>query len=87
MTEGQKYIRFMRAFDGLAQGKGLRGQVVDKDNYGRIFDIDALLAHTRFDSRLVFDESDIPQVKAAFVRVRKRYPSNSINECVEALLR
>jgi hypothetical protein len=86
MTEGQKYVRFMLAFDGLAVGKDLTGRVIDKDDYGRDFAIDALLTDTTFVSRRVFDDSDIDQVKAAFAAVGKRYPGNSIEKCVVALL-
>ena len=43
MTEGQKYLRLMLAFDGLAEGKGMTGRVIDKDDYGREFAIDALV--------------------------------------------
>ena len=38
-------------------------RVVDKDDYGRRFAIDALLANTTFDSRIVFDDSDVLRVK------------------------
>jgi hypothetical protein len=87
MTEGQKYLRLMLAFDGLVDGKGLTGRVIDKDDYGREFAIDAVLANTTFVRRCVFDDSDIAQVKAAFAAVGKLYPGNSIEKCVEALLR
>ena len=86
MTEGQKYIRLMRGFDGLAEGKGLEGRVIDKDDYGREFAIDALLANTRFVRRVVFDETDMNQVKAAFAAVGKSCPGNSIEKCVAMLL-
>ncbi len=87
MTEGQKYLRLMLAFDGLAAGKGLTDRIIDKDDYGRSFRIDMLLAETAFASRRIFEVDDIAQVKAAFSRVGKAYPDNNIDDCVKALLK
>ncbi len=88
MTEGQKYHRFMLAVHGLAEDKKLSDRIFDKDNdgWGISFGIDEILAGTAFVSRKKFDVDDIVIVKAAFARLGKRYPGDTISECVAVLL-
>jgi hypothetical protein len=86
MTEAQKYIKLMLAIDILASGKGLTGRFIDKEDFGRDFAVDKTLADIIFVGRRTFDDSDLAQVKAAFIAIGKPYPGPDISKCVARLL-
>jgi len=77
------YEKLIAALEALAKGEGLHESVAV--DYGRHFEIIAIL---RGASALSGDFADdhIDLVEAAFARMGKHYPGNSIAGCVAALL-